>query len=369
MTIPFLDLKLINSVYRDELIAAMTRVLDSGWYVLGAEVDAFEKEFATYCGVKHCLGVANGLDALTLIIRAYKELGKLKEGDGVIVPANTYIASIMAITENGLKPILVEPSLTTYNLDPELVEKNIDKFTRAIMPVHLYGQACDMEALLAIARRHDLLVIEDCAQAHGAQVSNRYVGNWGDAAGFSFYPGKNLGALGDAGCVTTNDDQLAQCLRALRNYGSHKKYVNDMIGVNSRLDELQAAILRVKLRRLEDEKTERRRIANNYLTNIRNKVVILPVVKNQLGHVWHLFVVRTEFREKLLTHLSSRGVGHLIHYPLPPHKQKAYAGLSEWKLPLTELIHNQVVSLPLFPGMSDGQIESIIDACNSFEPV
>jgi dTDP-4-amino-4,6-dideoxygalactose transaminase len=366
MKAPFLDLKLINSAYRDDLVAAMTRVLDSGWYVLGSEVESFEKEFAAFCGVKHCLGVANGLDALTLIIRAYKEIGKLKEGDGVIVPANTYIASIMAITENKLKPILVEPVLDTYNLDPALIRLSIDNSTKAILPVHLYGQACDMDALSLIAKEHGLLVIEDCAQAHGAMVSNRMVGNCGDAAGFSFYPGKNLGAIGDAGCVTTNDDQLANCLRALRNYGSHKKYVNEYNGVNSRLDELQAAILRVKLRGLAAETVERQRIASIYNEGITNKELVLPRVEDPKSHVWHLFVVRTDTRDKFSAHLTNNSIGHLFHYPIPPHHQKAYSHWPKTTFPITEKIHREVVSLPLYPGMTMTQVENVIEACNSF---
>jgi dTDP-4-amino-4,6-dideoxygalactose transaminase len=367
MDTPFLDLKLINAAHRDEIIAAMIKVLDSGWYILGSEVESFEKEFAEYCGVSHCLGVANGLDALTLIIRAYKEMGKLKEGDGVIVPANTYIASILAVTENGLRPILVEPALGSYNLNPALIEKSIDKSTRAILPVHLYGQACDMESIATIAERHQLIVIEDCAQAHGAKVAQRVVGSWGHAAGFSFYPGKNLGALGDAGCITTNDGQLAQCLRALRNYGSHKKYVNEMIGVNSRLDELQAAILRVKLRGLEGETRERQRIASTYLRDIKNPQIVLPKLFDPKSHVWHLFVVRSENREKLAAHLTSCGIGSLFHYPIPPHKQNAYSDWGKLSLPVTELIHEQVLSLPLYPGMTDAQISNVITACNHFE--
>ena len=372
--IPFLDLKGINAQYREELIQAATNVIDSGWYIQGTQVKAFEEEFADYCGTKHCIGVANGLDALILILRAYKELGKLKEGDEVIVPANTYIASILAITENRLKPILVEPDAQTYNLAPGLVEQAITPKTKAILAVHLYGQLADMPAINAIAKKHNLLVIEDSAQAHGAQINGRKAGNWGDASGFSFYPGKNLGALGDAGAVTTNDDQLAQTIRALGNYGSHKKYENLYQGVNSRLDEMQAAFLRVKLRCLDHDTQSRRDIAGWYLDKIEHPKLELPCVQNIQGvveqsksHVWHLFVIRTKHRETLQKHLSEQGIQTLIHYPIAPHHQKAYQAWSTQRYPITEAIHNELLSLPISPVMSDEQVEEVIKAVNSFK--
>jgi dTDP-4-amino-4,6-dideoxygalactose transaminase len=345
--VPFLDLKVINQQYAKDFERAFDQVLDSGWYIQGSQVKAFEKEFADYCATKHCIGVANGLDALILIIRAYKELGKLKEGDEIIVPANTYIASILAITENRLKPILVEPDEQTYNLDSKLIEQAITANTKAILAVHLYGQLANMPAINAIAQKHNLLVIEDSAQAHGASISGRKAGNWGDASGFSFYPGKNLGALGDAGAVTTNDDDLAQTIRALGNYGSHKKYENLYQGVNSRLDELQAALLRVKLRHLDQEIEARREIAHSYLQGINNPLIQRPYCSDGDDHVFHLFVIRCKERDKLQAYLQEKGIQTLIHYPIPPHKQKAYPELSHLNLPITEAIHNEVLSLPM----------------------
>lgn len=362
--IPFLDLKGINAQYREELIQAATNVIDSGWYIQGTQLKAFEEEFADYCGTKHCIGVANGLDALILIIRAYKELGKLKEGDEVIVPANTYIASILAITENRLKPILVEPNEDTYNLDPNLIEPAITPNTKAILAVHLYGQLADMPAINAIAQKHNLLVIEDSAQAHGAQINGRKAGNWGDASGFSFYPGKNLGALGDAGAVTTNDDQLAQTIRALGNYGSHKKYENLYQGLNSRLDEIQAAMLRVKLKYLEEEAMRRREIAAAYIGGIKSPKIRLPkierlvaTVEQAYSHSWHLFVIRTQSRELLQSFLNKNGVMTLVHYPIPPYKQRGYLDCFDEELPIAERIHNEVISLPI------SGVQSIKDTC------
>ena len=274
--IPFLDLKNINQQYREELIAACTRVIDSGWYIGGNELEQFEQSFANYCGVKFAIGVANGLDALILTLRAWKELGKLKDGEEVIVPSNTYIASILAITANDLVPILVEPDIETYNIDPLKIEEAITAKTKVILPVHLYGQLADMPTIMQIANKYKLLVLEDSAQSHGAEINGTKAGNWGDASGFSFYPGKNLGALGDAGAITTNDAELAQTLRALRNYGSHEKYKNLFVGVNSRLDEMQAAILDVKLMHLDDETQNRRQIANFYMAGINNPLIELP---------------------------------------------------------------------------------------------
>ena len=365
--IPFLNLKSINEQYTDKLKEAFARVLDSGWYIMGNELNAFEAEFASYCGTQHAIGVANGLDALVLVLRAWKELGKLRAGDEVIVQANTYIASILAITENDLVPVLVEPDPETFNLDPARVSAAITSKTKAILPVHLYGQLSPMPGLLAIAQQHQLLVLEDCAQAHGAEIGGRRAGNWGDAAGFSFYPGKNLGALGDAGAITTNDDELAQTLKALRNYGSHKKYENLYQGVNSRLDELQAALLRVKLPHLPAETARRQEIALAYRQGIQNPLIVLPAVLDELQHVWHLFVIRTEHRAQLQAWLNEQGVQTLIHYPIPPHQQKAYSSWADLSLPMTEQLHQQVLSLPLDPTMSQQDIQTVIDAVNGFK--
>jgi len=365
--IPFLDLKALNMQYKETLIQAATDVIESGWYVQGNQVEGFEKEFADYCGTKHCVGVANGLDALVLILRAYKELGKLKDDDEVIVPANTYIASILAITENRLKPVLVEPSENTYNLNPVLLEKAITPNTKAILVVHLYGQLADMKAINAIAEQHNLLVIEDSAQAHGASIDGIKAGNWGHASGFSFYPGKNLGALGDAGAVTTNDDELAQAIRALGNYGSHQKYENLYQGLNSRLDEIQAAFLRVKLKFLEVEIQKRRAIAKAYLEGIKNPLITLPVWKGEEEHVFHLFVTRTNSREKLQNFCTKNGVQTLIHYPIAPHKQKAYHMWNNLKLPITEKLQEEVLSLPIGPTITVMEVQEIIAVLNRFE--
>lgn len=370
--IPFLDLKAINTQYRDELIAACTRVIDSGWYVAGDELVQFEQEFAAYCGTKHAIGVANGLDALTLTLRAWKELGKLSDGDEVIVPANTYIASVLAISANNLVPILVEPDLATYNLCPEKTARAITAKTKAILPVHLYGQLADMPAIMALARQYNLLVLEDSAQAHGAEFNGIKAGNWGDASGFSFYPGKNLGALGDAGAVTTNDDELADTIRALGNYGSHKKYENKYKGVNSRLDEMQAALLSVKLKFIEDEIVSRRKIAAKYTEGIKNTLFKLPVkcgnykVESNKSHVWHLYVMRTDKRDLLINYLHENNVQALVHYPIPIHKQKAYHKLSGKLLPLTDKIHEQVISLPVYSTISDSECNYIIKLLNEF---
>ena len=351
--IPFLDLKGINAQYREELLEACTKVIDSGWYVQGTEHKEFEKEFAAYCGTIYAIGVANGLDALTLIIRAYKEIGVMKEGDEIIVPSNTYIASILAISENNLVPVLVEPNITTYLLDPAEIEEKITVKTKAIMPVHLYGQTCEMDAINSIAKKHNLKIIEDSAQSHGAYYKDKRSGNLGDASGFSFYPGKNLGALGDGGAVTTNDQELAETIKALVNYGSHKKYKNLYKGINSRLDEMQAAMLRIKLRHLDKETKHRREIAAYYLENIKNPNIILPIqnskfkIQNYKNHVWHVFVIRTPNRDALQKYLLNNGVQTLIHYPIPPHKQKAYKEWNDESYPISVQIHAEVLSLPI----------------------
>lgn len=364
--VDFLNLKRINSQYAQELKETCARVIDSGWYIMGEELKKFEKNFGEWCGTKHVVGVANGLDALILVLRAWKEMGLLKSGDEVIVPANTYIASILAITENNLTPKLVEPNARTFNLDSNNILAAISTKTKAILPVHLYGQISPMREIMDVARKHKLLVLEDCAQAHGAKYEGIKAGNWGDAAGFSFYPGKNLGALGDAGAITTNNDDLASVLFALRNYGSHKKYHNIYTGSNSRLDEIQAAMLSVKLKYIDNETLLRQKIASRYLEEIHNPYIELPEVKVKEGHVWHLFVVKTKKREELISHLRAHNISTMIHYPIPPHKQEAYKSLSHYKLPLTEAIHNEVLSLPLEPTMTNDEIEMVINAVNGF---
>lgn len=369
--IPFLDLKSINQQYRNELVEACTRVIDSGWYIGGTELETFEKNFADYCGTKFAIGVANGLDALILILRAWKELGKLNDGDEVLVPSNTYIASILAITANNLRPVLIEPELKSYNIDVSKIESAITDKTKAILPVHLYGQLAAMPQIMGIANKHNLLVLEDSAQSHGAEVSGKKAGNWGHASGFSFYPGKNLGALGDAGAVTTNDEELANMLKALRNYGSHEKYKNLVPGVNSRLDEMQAAMLDIKLKHLDDEVKHRRLIAETYLSKIKNRLIQLPLNNVQATtytqHVWHLFVIRTDHREALQQFLLEAGVQTLIHYPIPPHKQQAYKEWNDLSFPISEQIHSQVMSLPIGPTLSLQDAEKIVELCNQFK--
>lgn len=343
--IPFLDLKSVNAQYKKEMLEACEKVIDSGWYIQGNECKDFEKEFAKFCDTKYAIGVANGLDALILILRAYKELGFMKDGDEIIVPSNTYIASILAISQNNLVPILVEPDLNTYLLDSSKIEQKITSKTKAIMPVHLYGQTCQMEEINNIAKKYNLKVIEDSAQAHGAYYKDKKAGNLGDASGFSFYPGKNLGALGDGGAVTTNDKELADTIKALGNYGSHKKYENLYQGINSRLDEIQASMLRVKLKYLDKEIKQRKDIANYYLKNIKNDKIILPKIITD--SVWHLFVIKAQDRDSLQKYLFDKNIQTLIHYPIPPHKQKAYKVWNNDTYNISEQIHNEVLSLPI----------------------
>lgn len=368
--IPFLDLKNINQQYRNELIEVCTRVIDSGWYIGGKELATFENNFAAYCGTQYAIGVANGLDALILILRAWKELGKLQDGDEVIVPSNTYIASILAITANNLTPILVEPELSSYNIDPLKIQQAITDKTRIILAVHLYGQLADMPKIMQIAKQYNLLVLEDSAQSHGAQLQGKKAGSWGDASGFSFYPGKNLGALGDAGIVTTNDETLAQTIHALGNYGSFHKYENHYKGVNSRLDEIQAAMLNVKLKYLDREIEHRRNIAQLYLEGIHNPLIELPMIQSNANqyfqHVWHLFVIRTKHRDVLQKYLSDKGIQTLIHYPIPPHKQQAYQEWNNVSYPISERIHAKVLSLPIDPMLSIDQVNFIIQVLNGF---
>jgi dTDP-4-amino-4,6-dideoxygalactose transaminase len=365
--IPFLNLQKINSKYREQISQAVARVVDSGWYILGKEVENFEQQFASYCNTKYCFGVANGLDALILIFRAYKELGIMNDGDEVIVPANTYIASILAISANNLVPILVEPNIATYNIDPNLIEEKITAKTKAILAVHLYGRVAEMTKINEIAKKYNLKVVEDSAQAHGAFCGDKRVGNLGDASGFSFYPGKNLGALGDGGAVTTNDDKLADAIKALRNYGSHQKYHNLYKGFNSRLDEIQAAILSIKLKYLDYENRQRQEVAKFYCENIKNSNIILPnYPQNQQSCVWHLFVIRCQKRDQLKNYLHNNSVETVIHYPIPPHKQKAYQEFNNFNLPITEKIHQEVLSLPAYPEISNESISIISNLINKF---
>jgi len=372
--IKFLDLQKINAQYDAELKQAASEVIDSGWYLLGERVNKFETHLANYIGVKHAIGVANGLDALRLILKAYIELGVMKEDDEIIVPANTYIASILAITDNRLKAVLVEPDISTYNLNISLIEKHITERTRAIMVVHLYGQACWSEELEAIAKRHNMKIIEDNAQAIGAIWNGKRTGSLGDVAGFSFYPGKNLGALGDSGAVTTNDNELAEIVRAIANYGSKEKYRNEYQGLNSRMDELQAVFLNVKLKYLNAENQRRREIAQFYCENIRHPQIVLPDNQNfslftlpfSLSHVWHLFIIRTAKRDKLQTYFTENSIQTLIHYAIPPHKQEAYKDWNQLRFPITEKIHKEVLSLPISPIMTDEEIKKVVEIVNEF---
>lgn len=364
--IKFLDLQGINRLHRDDFIDAFTRVLDSGWFLMGQELQQFEQAFAAYCGTQEAIGVANGLDALTLILRAYKELGVLTDGDEIIVPSNTFIATILAVSANNLVPVLVEPSLMSYNIDPDLIAEKITPKTKAILVVHLYGQLADMSAIKQIAKQYQLRIIEDAAQAHGAESQEVKAGNWGDAAAFSFYPGKNLGALADAGAVTTNDQELAQVIRALLNYGSYEKYKNIYKGVNSRLDEINAALLSVKLRYLDEETDQRRLVANRYLNEIKHPDITLPSLLDPRSHVWHLFVVRSPRRDELHQYLTSNKVQCIIHYPIPPHKQEAYKELAAYSFPISEKIHREVLSLPISQVLQTAEVDEVIRLVNNF---
>lgn len=360
--IKFLDLHKINERYRGELDARIKDVLDSGWYLQGRQNELFCQHFAEFCGTKYALGVANGLDALNLIIKGY-DFGP---GDEIIVPANTYIATVLAISENGCTPVLVEPDINTYGINPELIEEKITPRTKAIMVVHLYGQAVPMQKIWELAQKHNLKVIEDAAQAHGAQYQGRRAGNLGDAAGFSFYPGKNLGAMGDAGAVTTNDEALYNKIKAIANYGSDRKYHHIYKGTNSRLDELQAGILDVKLKHLETDNARRREIARYYRENIKNPLITLPQAYDEKAHVWHVFVVRVKERERFQQYLNDNGIQTVIHYPTAPHKQDAYKEYADLSLPITEQIHREVISLPISPVMTQEEIEKIVRIVNEF---
>lgn len=363
--VPFLDLKKINSRYRKELISACTAVIDSGWYIQGDQVASFESQFAAYCGADHCVGVASGLDALVLALRAWKDLGVLEKGDEVIVPANTYIASILAITENELVPRFVEPDEYTLNISAKNILASINSKTKVILPVHLYGRLAPMLEIMDIAEQYELLVLEDAAQAHGALLNGKRAGSWGHAAAFSFYPGKNLGALGDAGALVSNDQVLAENVRRLGNYGSSEKYINTVKGVNSRLDEMQAALLTIKLKDLDRVSEQRRQIASFYCQNIKNPNIEIPALGGE-DHVYHLFVIRSPFRNELSEHLNKCGVQTLVHYPIPPHQQDAYKEFNNLNLPITEKVHNEIISIPIGPEISEADVNLVVYSCNSF---
>lgn len=365
--IKFLDLQKINLAHQAEIEERMINTFRSGWYLLGNEVKTFEENLAKYIGAKHAIGVANGLDALRLILRAYIELGIMKQGDEILVPSNTYIASVLAISDNGLVPVMVEPSIDHYNMDIDKIEEKITSKTKGILIVHLYGRVIFSEKLKELAKKYDLKIIEDNAQAIGATWQGIKTGNLGDASGFSFYPGKNLGALGDGGAVTTNDDELATAIRSLANYGSNKKYVNIYKGLNSRLDEIQAAVLDVKLQYIDEENAVRRKIAERYISEIKNPKIILPENPTDGNeHVWHVFVVRSENRDQLQNYLTEKGVQTIIHYPTPPHKQEAYKELDDLSLPIAEKIHDEVLSLPISPVMTDDEVSTVISLLNNF---
>ncbi|MDR1243861.1 MAG: DegT/DnrJ/EryC1/StrS family aminotransferase [Endomicrobium sp.] len=361
--IKFLDLYKINQRYRNEIDTTIKRVLDSGWYLSGKENENFCKNFADYCGVKYCIGVANGLDALNIIIKAYG----FSTGDEIIVPANTYIASILAISQNGCAPILVEPNIDTYTIDPDLIEEKITSKTKAIMVVHLYGQVVVMDKIWHLSKEYNLKIIEDSAQAHGAMYNGKRTGNLGDASGFSFYPSKDLGALGDGGAITTNDKDLYEKVKAIANYGSYVKYHNIYKGMNSRLDEIQAAVLNVKLKFLDEDNKTRRKIAKFYIENIKSPNIVTPKVNNEDSHVWHVFVIRTKRRNELRKYLEDNGVQTVIHYPIPPHKQVAYKEWNNLSFPVTEKIHNEVLSLPISPVMTKEEVRKVVELVNIWE--
>ena len=367
MQVPFLSLKDVTEKYKDEIHQAVLRVIDSGWYLQGEENKNFEVNYAKYIGAKYCVGCANGLDALIWIFRAYIELGLMKPGDEIIVPANTYIATILSITENGLVPVIVEPNINTYQIDDLLIEEKITPKTKAICIVHLYGQCAYTEKIGELCRKYNLKLIEDNAQAHGCVYNGKKTGSLGDAAGHSFYPGKNLGALGDAGAVTTNDEVLAKAIRSLANYGSQKKYVFQYCGRNSRLDEIQAAILDVKLKHLDEDVALRKEVAKRYVEEIKNPKIILPKVVDWNQHVFHIFPILCEQRDELQKYLNEKGVGTNIHYPIPPHKQECYKEWNDMELPVTERIHREELSLPMSPCLTDEQVKYVVENLNKWK--
>lgn len=365
--IKFLDLQKINLKHQEEIEAKLSQVFRSGWFLMGQELSSFESNLSQYIGAKHAIGVANGLDALRLILRGYIEMGIMNRGDEILVPSNTYIASILAISDNGLIPVLVEPDINNYNIDITKIEEKITSKTKGILIVHLYGRTAFSNQLKDLAEKHQLKLIEDNAQAIGAIWNGQKTGNLGDAAGFSFYPGKNLGAIGDAGAITTNDDELSKVIRALANYGSNQKYVNIYQGLNSRLDEIQAAVLDVKLKYIDEENTVRKNIAGKYIAEISNPKIILPENPADVNeHVWHLFVIRTENRDELQKYLTENGIQTLIHYPIPPHKQQAYKEWNDQSFPISEKIHEEVLSLPISPVMTEEEIKKVIEIVNEF---
>jgi dTDP-4-amino-4,6-dideoxygalactose transaminase len=364
--IKFLDIKKITDQHLSEIHSAAARVIDSGWYLLGEEVNSFEKKYAQFTGSEYCIGVANGLDALRIILRAYIEMGVMQEGDEIIVPANTYIASIIAISDNRLVTVLVEPDINTYQIDENRIESAITSKTKGIMIVHLYGQCAYTEKIGRICKQYNLKLIEDNAQAHGCKFKGKKTGSLGNAAGHSFYPGKNLGALGDGGAVTTDDKILADKVRSLANYGSTVKYVFDYQGYNSRLDEIQAAILGVKLNYLDEDTARRREVAHYYLNHIINKDVILPIINDWDAHVFHLFIIRSSRRDELQKHLTENGIQTIIHYPIPPHKQNAYKEWNHYSYPITEKIHEEVLSLPISQIITDDEVKRVVEVINSF---
>lgn len=364
--IKFLDLQKITQKYSDEIHEAVNRVVDSGWYLQGKENEKFEADYAQYIGTKYAVGCANGLDALIWIFRAYVEMGVMQRGDEVIVPANTYIASILAISENGLKPVLVEPSIETYQIDDSKIEEAITERTKAILIVHLYGQCAYTDKIGELCKKYSLKLVEDNAQAHGCKFNGRKTGSLGDAAGHSFYPGKNLGAFGDAGAVTTDDEELAKVVRAVANYGSQKKYVFKYCGRNSRLDEIQAAVLDVKLKHLDEDVALRKEVAKYYIEHITNPNIITPVIKDWDAHVFHIFTIRAKKRDDLQTFLADHGVQTIIHYPIPPHKQECYREWNNFSFPVTEQIHNEELSLPMSPVMTEDEVKTVVDLLNEW---
>lgn len=362
----FLDLQKITQKYAEEIHEAVDRVVDSGWYLQGKENERFEANYAQYIGTKYAVGCANGLDALIWIFRAYMEMGIMKPGDEVIVPANTYIASILAISENGLKPVLIEPSIETYQIDDSKIEAAITERTRAILIVHLYGQCAYTEKIGELCKKYDLKLVEDNAQAHGCKFNGRKTGSLGDAAGHSFYPGKNLGAFGDAGAVTTDDEELAEVVRAVANYGSQKKYVFKYCGRNSRLDEIQAVVLGVKLKHLDEDVAIRKKIAKYYIEHIKHPDIITPIVEDWDAHVFHIFTIRTKKRDELQKYLTDNGVQTIIHYPIPPHKQECYKEWNILSFPITEQIHNEELSLPMSPVLQKEDVERVVEVINKY---
>ncbi len=361
--IKFLDLEKVNNRFRDEIDSRISRILDKGWYLQGEENETFSDNFAKYCGTKYCIGVANGLDALNLIIKSF-DFGL---GDEIIVPANTYIATILAISQNGCTPVLVEPDINTYNINPDLIEEKITDKTKAIIIVHLYGQVVQMEKIWDLAKKYNLKVIEDSAQAHGAFYKSKRVGNLSDASAFSFYPGKNLGCMGDGGCVTTNNEELAAKIKAIANYGSDRKYHHIYKGINSRLDEIQAAVLDVKLKYLDKDNEKRREVSKYYRDNIQNPKIILPKVYNENSHVWHIFAVRTQERDKFQKYLQDNDIQTIIHYPTPPHKQGAYKEWNNLSFPISEEIHKTIISLPISPVMTIEEIKKVVEVINEYK--